>query len=315
MRLYGEPAELKLFTVIPGDAHGVLHGTHLDEVESVELSGTRFTRLAEEASAKDGRAADELQLAAPGASATVSLQPAEKLMARAKLKDGRVIDVAATIESPRPRVTLLKKAVELGSISQSSAIHLMNEGELPQDGRISFSIRTEMPATFPRGEKVEIATADYSFHILLTIDDGSLTLQDAQTVVGRFDPAKSFGSSAFGQLRFRPVDARGVNGDWETLGTLVREPSLKELDCPEDAAQQCVLKGSNLFLLDAVAADPQFSIAASVPEGFIASTLNVPHPVGGTLYLEASRRSVGCQQHQPAHCDIGPEASWRAIVS
>ncbi|MGA7413600.1 MAG: hypothetical protein WBW33_24205 [Bryobacteraceae bacterium] len=286
LRLYGEPAQLKLFTIIPGDEHGILHGTHLDEVESVELSGTRFTRLAEEASTKGGGAADELQLAAPGASATASLRPSERLTAQAKLKDGRIVDVAASIESPRPRVTLLNKAVELGAASESSAIHLANDGELPQDGRLSFSIRTEMPATFPRGERIEIATADYSFHVLLSIDDGGLTLEDAQTVVGRFDPSKSFGGSAFGQLRFRPVDGRGLNGDWETLATLVREPSLKELDCPDDAAQQCVLKGTNLFLLHSVAADPQFSNSASVPEGFIAATLNVPHPVGGTLYLK-----------------------------
>jgi hypothetical protein len=286
MRLYGEPARLKLFTIIPGDARGILHGAHLEEVESVELSGTRFTRPAEEASAIAGGAVDELKLAAPSASATALLHPSEDLKAQAKLKDGRVLDVAASIESPRPRVTLLNKAVELGVASGSSPIHLANEGELPQDGRLSFSIRTEMPTTFPRGETIEIATADYSFHVLLSIDDGALTLQNARTVVGHFDPARSFGSSAFGPLRFRPVDARGVNGDWETLATLVREPTLKELDCPDDAEQQCILKGSSLFLLDAVAADPRFAVAASVPEGFIAATLNVPHPVDGALYVK-----------------------------
>jgi hypothetical protein len=286
LRLYGEPAQLKLFTIIPGDARGILHGTHLDDVESVELSGTHFTRLIAGASAKTAGAAEELQLAAAGASATASLQPSEKLTARAKLKDGRSLDVPASIESPRPRVTLLNKSVELGAGSISSAIHLANEGELPQDGRLSFSIKTEMPAAFPRDEKVEVATADYSFHAMLSIDDGGLTLQDAQTIVGRFDPARSFGGSAFGPLRFRPVDGRGVDGDWETLATLVREPSLKELHCPNDVALQCILKGSNLFLLDAVAADPQFSTAASVPEGFIAATLNVPRPVSGTLYIK-----------------------------
>ena len=103
---------------------------------------------------------------------------------------GEAWTYAASIESPRPRVSLLKKAVEMGPPPQSSAIHLANEGELPQDGRLSFSIRTEMPAMFPRDEKIEIATADYSFHVLLSIDDGGLTLQDARTVVGRFDPVK-----------------------------------------------------------------------------------------------------------------------------
>src|SRR5271165_2227455 len=135
--------------------------------------------------------------------------------------------------------------------------------------------------SFPRAARITIP-----IRAVRESNNRGLTLQDAQTVVGRFDPAKSFGNSAFGQLRFRPVDGRSVNGDWETLATLVREPSLKELDCPDDAAQPCILKGTNLFLLDAVAADPQFSVAALVPEGFIGATLTVPHPLSGTLYVK-----------------------------
>jgi len=286
LRLYGEPAQLTLFTIIPGDAHGILHGTHLNDVESVELGGTKFARPEEKTSAETGTPTDELELAASGESATASFQPGVKLVARAKLNDGRTLDVAALIESPRPRVKLLSKAVEFGAASGSSAIHLANESELPQDGRLSFSIKSEMPAAFARDEKVEISTVDYSFHMLLSIDNGSLILQDQQTVVGRFDPAKSFGSSAFGQLRFRPVNGRGVNGDWEPLAILVRVPSLTELDCPDDATQHCVLKGTNLFLLSAIATDPQFSNTASVPAGFVATTIDVPHPVGGTLYVK-----------------------------
>ena len=96
----------------------------------------------------------------------------------------------------------------------------------------AFSLKAEIPATFSRGEKIEIATADSAFHVLLGIQDGGLTLQDQATVVGRFDPAKSFGNSAFGPLRFRPVDERGVAGDWKPLAKLVRVPALKELMLP-----------------------------------------------------------------------------------
>ena len=284
LHIYSEAAQLKQFTVIPGDARGILHGTHLDDVESIQLRGIRFTR--ESAAEAPAQPADELQMAAPSGSATASLNPNEKLTAQVKLMDGRSLDVSAVVESPRPRVSLLNKEVELGGASGSSAIHLSNPGELPEDGQLSFSIKTDLPATFPRNEKIEIATADDSFHVLLGIEDGGLTLQDSQTAVGHFDPAKSFGHSAFGPLRFRPVDERGVDGDWEPLATLVREPSLKELDCPDDPNLECTLKGTSLFLLDAVAADPRFAQSAVVPEGFIGATLAVPRPVNGTLYVK-----------------------------
>ncbi len=284
LHFYGEPAQLKLFTIIPGDSHGLLHGTHLANVESIELSGIRFTRD-ENGGTKTVSSGEELQLAAPGAAATAALHPNDRLTARAHLKDGRSLEVQASIESPRPRVSLLNKAVEMGPTSQASAIHLSNENELPMDGRLSFSFQTEMPETFSRREKIEIATVNYSFHVLLSVDDAGLMLQDARTVVGRFDPAKSFGSSAFGPLRFRVIDDRGVNGDWEPLAILVREPSLKELLCPENLSEPCLLKGDNLFLLDAVGADPRFSEAATVPPGFVAASLSVPHPINGILYV------------------------------
>jgi hypothetical protein len=120
---------------------------------------------------------------------------------------------------------------------------------------------------------------------MLSIADGSLTLQNAYTVLARLDPSKSFGNSAFGPLRFRPVDERGVKGDWQPLATLVRVPTLKELHCPEDATQACTLSGTNLFLLDSVGADPQLTVSVPVPEGFVDSTLSVPHPAGPMLYV------------------------------
>ncbi len=285
VQIYGEAGQLKQLKIIPGDARAVLQGTHLDEVESVELNGVQFTHKTDPAN-KDTQWNSELELAAANASATASLTPGDKLTAQVKLKDGRSLQVPVLVESPHPRVTLLTKAVELGAASKSSAIHLANPDELPQDARVSFSVKTEIPATFPRNEKIEVATKDYSFHVLLGIEDGALTLQDPQTAVVHFDPAKSFGNSAFGPLQVRPVDERGVQGDWVPLVTLVRVPSLQELDCPDDINQQCTLKGKNLFLLAAVSADAQFSHAASVPQGFVSETLKIPRPVNGAFYVK-----------------------------
>jgi hypothetical protein len=102
---------------------------------------------------------------------------------------------------------------------------------LPQDGRLSFFLKTQVPENFPPTEKVEVATADESFHVLLSEKDGSLTLQDSKTVFATLDPMKLLGPSAFGPLKFRPVNDGGVEGDWQPLASLVRMPDLKEVRC------------------------------------------------------------------------------------
>ena len=107
-----------------------------------------------------------------------------------------------------------------------------------------------------------------------------------ETVMAVLDPLKSFGASAFGPLHFRPVSADGGTGDWQPLATLVRIPSLKEIRCPDSPDKQCHLNGSNLFLIDSVASDPQFTHTVSVPIGFADSSLSVPRPNGTLLYIK-----------------------------
>src|SRR5581483_10436593 len=228
----------------------------------------------------------ELSCAAESSAATQSFRPGSKLKAEIVLKDGRKLEIPASVEPPRPSVALLSKRLELGSVSEASAIHLTNPDELPIDGRISFSVKARTPNTFSRGEKIEITAGDESVRVMLNIADGSLTLQDANTVLATFEPLKTFGNSAFGPLRFRAVDERGMKGDWQPLATLVRVPTLKEVHCSDDATQPCTLNGVNLFLLESIASDPQFTVAVSVPEGFVDSALTIPHPVGPTFYVK-----------------------------
>jgi hypothetical protein len=120
---------------------------------------------------------------------------------------------------------------------------------------------------------------------LLSFKDGNLTMQDAKTVLAIFDPMKLLGPSAFGPLKFRPVTADGVNGDWQSLVNLVRVPMLKAVRCvpPE---KQCTLSGDKLFLLDSVSADADFVNSVSVPEGFVEDALAIPPPKGNTLYIK-----------------------------
>ena len=52
------------------------------------------------------------------------------------------------------------------------------------------------------------------------------------------------------------------------------------------SSQPCTLTGTNLFLIDSVAADANFSQEMQVPDGFAGNALQVPHPVGGSLYVK-----------------------------
>jgi hypothetical protein len=278
---YAEAAELDHFKINAGDKQGVLTGTRLDEVNSFELKGIRFvpTKL----SRADKK--DELQLAVASSEApTALLQTNEQLVAHVDLKDGRVLDLQTTVENPRPKVELISKSVQPSA--NHSPVQLQGQDELPQDGRLSFFLKTEVPETFPRTEKIEVSSLDDSFHVLLSVTEGNLILQNSQTLLAILDPLKSFGPSAFGPLRFRPVEIDGVNGDWQPLATLVRIPTLKEIRCPGSPDKQCRLIGSNLFLIDSVASDPQFAHSISVPVGFPDSTLSVPRPNGTLLYIK-----------------------------
>jgi hypothetical protein len=78
----------------------------------------------------------------------------------------------------------------------------------------------------------------------------------------------------------------GITSDWQPLTNLVRLPTLKELKCPATPELACQLIGANLFLIDSVAGDADFSHAVSVPDGYLGYALPVPHPTGGPLYVK-----------------------------
>jgi hypothetical protein len=280
LQAYAEAAKLDDFTISAGDRQGVLEGTRLDEVNGFELNGVHF------APAKLTRAErkDVLYLAAPATVSSASFLPEQNLVARVALKDGRVLDLQTTVQPARPRVSLVSKSIQLGP--NPSAIRLANQELLPQDGKISFFVKSELPEKFPHQEKIEVASEDESFHATLGVSEGNLVMQDAQTALAILEPLKSFGTSAFGTLRFRAISEEGRKGDWLPLATLVRLPVLREIRCPDSPDKQCRLSGSNLFLLESVASDPQFTHNVPVPAGFADASLSVPRPNGTLLYIK-----------------------------
>jgi hypothetical protein len=278
LHTYAEAGHLDRFVIGNGDRQGLLEGTRLDEVAGVDLQGIRFVP----AEVTRAGQKDELRLNAPGDTAMPPLTG--NAVAQVSLKDGRTLSLAASVGPPPPKVTLISRSVR--SAKSSPAIHLSSPDELPQNASLAFFLKSEVPERFPRTEKIEVAGPDDSFQAMLSVAGGDLILQDASTIMALLDPHKSFGPSAFGALRFRPVDADGTEGEWQPLAKLIRLPGLADVHCPDSPDRQCTLSGTDLFLIDSVSADPQFVHAVSVPEGFADSALSVPRPDGTLLYLK-----------------------------
>jgi len=280
LHAYNEGAHLEGFTLHAGDASGVLRGDRLDEVSALTLRDVPFAPGP--LSSSGGH--DELAMlqAAPLAP---DLKPGEKTRARVTLKDGRAYEVSVLVLAPRPVATLIGKSVQFpAAAANGHAIRLASEDELPQDALLTFSLHARVPAAFTRDDRIEVATADGSASALLAQGSG-MTLQNSRIAVATLDPARAFGSSAFGPLRFRVVNAAGT-GDWQPLATLVRLPVLTDLQCAEASDATCQLSGTNLFLLQAVSVDAKFARPTAIPDGFTGQTLSVPRPADGRLYLK-----------------------------
>jgi hypothetical protein len=278
LNAYAEAASLDRLTLSAGDSEALLRGTRLDEVAKVTLDGVTWTPGAL------SRDEDVDKLILKASDTTAGLEPGKSYLAKVDLRDGRHLKAPVTVSPPRPQVELLSKGTQ-DNATNVSPVLLGSPDDLPLDERLVFFLKSKVPASFPRTEKVEVAASDLSFHTVLSLVDGGLMLEDASTAIGTIEPLARFGSSAFGRLQARPVSADGTTGDWLQLGTLVRLPGFKELHCPRAVAKPCTLTGTDLFLATSVGATAQLDNATNVPPDFTGTQLTVPHPANGTLYL------------------------------
>jgi hypothetical protein len=221
-----------------------------------------------------------LKLALPPNTPAPKFQPGDKLVAHFTLKDGRSLDLPVTVAPPRPSITLLSKSVAQPG---DSPIHLTDDNDLPVNQQLTFSLRSSTP--FPRTGQIEVSNADDTLRTTLSVPAGTLVLQNPHTLLGTLDPLKTFGTSAYGPLRVRAVSPEGIAGDWLPLVTLVRLPVLKDIHCPADTTQPCTLTGSNLYLIDKLAIDADFTNPTEVPEGFVGTTLAISRPGKSGFYL------------------------------
>jgi hypothetical protein len=281
LQAFAEAAHLDSFVLHAGDSQGVLTGSRLDEVSGLAVDGVAFVPGA----LTSTQGVDQLTMTAQDAAAAGALKPREAGLAKVRLKDGRVLELEASIGAPRPSVALIAKSVQPSGSDAGSHIQLADDNELPQRAQLTFSIRAKSPAAFGRNEMLEVATADGSYSTTLSLANGGLTLETREVAIATLDPAQAFGPSAFGPLQFRVVDG-GVTGNWQPLATLVRLPSLRKLVCPATPELACKLSGSDLFLVDSIATDPKFRHAVQVPDGFPGYALPVPHPKHGLLFVK-----------------------------
>jgi hypothetical protein len=286
---FSEPARLDTLALHAGDTTVDLTGTSLEQVQKLTINDLVYTPAPPSTPANQDSAtpapapADpntNLRLTLPANSQAPKFRSGDKLTARFTLKDGRTLFLPVVVAPPRPSVAILNKSI---GQSPDSPIHLADQDDLPVNQQLTFSLKSASP--FPRTGHLEIANADESLHTMLDVSTGNLVMQNPHTLFGTFDPLKTFGTSAFGPLRLRPVMPDGTTGDWLPLVTLVRLPTFTDLHCPTDVTLPCTVDGTSLYLVDSIATDAGFTAPTSVPEGFIGTTLTLPRPAKTGFYL------------------------------
>jgi hypothetical protein len=238
---------------------------------------------------------------------------------------------AASGESPRPSAELISRTIQWSGAGLENSVQLSNDSTLPLGARLSFSIRAQSPAGFTGDEKLEVATTDGAFSAVLGVSTGQVVLQSRKVAVVTLDPSKALGASAFGPLQFRRI-VEGVGGEWVPLVTLVRLPKLSGVYCTAAPDLGCSLTGADLFLLESVAVDADFTHVTHVPDGFTAPALRIPHPQQGRLYLKlrddpgvinvanvnvktTPAESTDPPSPGPEHLSARPEATSQLAVS
>ena len=319
-RTFADPPHVVSVALAAGDRSLLLTGSDLSGITRLTLGDLVFQPdPSAGAPSMDETAGtpDSLRLSLPPDALAPPTRAGEHLNARLALNDGRELPIALVVAPTRPSISLLNRSFEPVA---GSLVNLSNPQDLPLSAHLEFTLKSQKD--FPRTGRVEVQTPDGALHTVLTLAPaGGLVLQDPRTVVASLDPLTAFGPSAFGALQVRAIfplphkskhpesvtstPAVGQTGsavseadpppasdpltvsDWLPLGTLVRLPVLTHLQCPPDPNTPCSLTGSNLYLMQAVSADPAFAHPDPVPDGFTGNTITVPHPAGsaGTLFL------------------------------
>ncbi|MBY8829139.1 hypothetical protein [Hephaestia mangrovi] len=263
-------------TLHAGDADAMLTGTRLDTVASVSIGSATFKPGA----LKRVGDKDTLDLDATDMATAQALAAGSRQTATIALTDGRTRRLSLTVLPPRPQIELIQRSVAHDAAAAGLPISVGGDVVTPGD-RLTFSLRATGNERLTGAEKVELATADGRASATIDASDG-YTLQSDTVAIVTIDPAKALGPAAFGPIRFR-LWIDGVATGWTPLASLVRLPAIDAVSCT--GSGRCTLAGNRLFLIDRVAPAADMAGAMTIPDGFTDTTLTVPRPRDGKLYL------------------------------
>jgi hypothetical protein len=275
---FQEPSRIDRAHLHLGDTAVTLEGEGLAQIADLEVGGLNF--IAEPMATPTAK---QLRVVTEGEVST-QWSPGSAVKATAHLRDGRSLATTVEILSPRPQVHRLALSTRLEADAEGLAIRLGDAADLPIRSTVTFSLQADSPPRFLPTVRLETEVPDADVEARLDLKGGGLTLVDRSTLVATLDLTKAFGASSFGPIRYR-VGLGDEVSDWQTLGRLVRLPQLRAPICPPTPPQPCSLPGSQLYLLAAVAANPDGSDAVTLDAGFPGDSVAVPHPKDGHLYL------------------------------
>jgi hypothetical protein len=260
--VYSKDIQVDKMLLGEGDS-AILLGEHLQKVVSVKVGDQTFV--------PSGAAPDErgLQLRASGTPA-----PDDPPEAIVKLKDGGLMTVPVSDEESGATLKVLSCDSTLSTPNGEIPVGLSSQRDIALHGMLHFVVQSA--GAFPRGQIIEISTADGAVHTTISLNSEDLILQDDHTAVGMVDLDKVFGESAFGEIRLRAVPGDGTVGNWVTLGKLVRRPHISAVHCTSVGVPTCMVEGSDLFLALAFSASDDFASAVPVPTGFDGSNFAIP---------------------------------------
>jgi hypothetical protein len=283
LQTFTQAGRLDGFVYHAGDAAAALKGARLDEVAGLTFRGVAF-QAGGLVSANGG---DELTLTPADPAALAALKVGDGGAVKVTFRNGHVASLHGAVQPARPSAALISKTINPPAAGGVRLIQLTDTDELEAGGSLTFSLRAAAPPAFAHDLKVEVAGADGTVLTTLTLAKG-LVLEDPTVAIATLDTAQAFSPSTFGPLKFRVVEGAAGPGDWQTLATLVRLPTLREFKCAPAAAhgRRCQLLGANLFLIDALSADRAFDRAVDVPEGFTGAAVAVPQPAGRRLFVK-----------------------------
>ncbi len=109
--------------------------------------------------------------------------------AKIRLTDGRTLSVPITAAPPRPAATLIARSLTPKAAAGAVTLATKDETILPDDSRLTFSVRAAEGLRLAPTDAIEVATADGSASVMLE-GGRDVRLSSPDIAVATLDPAR-----------------------------------------------------------------------------------------------------------------------------